>query len=657
MTEPLRPDPGTVPDGPGVYRFLGPQGQVLYVGKAKNLRNRLNSYFSGGLHPRTHAMVAAAHSVDWTLVATEVEALQLEYSWIKEFEPRFNVKYTDDKSYPFLAVTVGEDYPRIMVMRGAKRKGVRYFGPYSHAWAIRETVDQLLRVFPARTCSKGVFRRAEMSGRPCLLGYIGKCSAPCVGRVSMAEHREIVDGFCSFVAGDTQPHIRRVEREMKQAAAAEDFETAARLRDDLFALQRALERNAVVLPDRTNADVLALAADDLQGAVQVFHVRGGRITGQRGFMVERTLDLDDAELMEQALLRFFGDTDPEAIPREVLVSESLPGTELSDWLSRRTGRRVSVRRPERGDKRALIETVRRNAEQSLVLNKRRRVGDLTARARAMEDLQQALGMDSAPLRIEGYDISTMQGQDTVGSMVVFEDGLPRTSGYRRFTVSAANAHSDVDAVHEVVSRRFKRYLTERLESSEVEMAGATDTGSPVKRKGFSYPPQLLVVDGARVQAQAAQRALAELGIDDVTVCGLAKRLEEIWLPDDDDPIILSRSSEALHLLQHLRDEAHRFAIAGHRKRRSARSTASALDGISGLGPAKRKALLKRFGSVRAVTAADVTELAEVPGIGPTLAAAINEHLNSRRDEAAPAVNLSTGEVVTNDPAARESTAS
>lgn len=652
----LRPEPGSVPDEPGVYRFLDAAGRVLYVGKAKNLRNRLNSYFSSGLHPRTQAMVAAAASVDWTVVANEVEALQLEYSWIKEFEPRFNVKYTDDKSYPFLAVTVAEDYPRIMVMRGAKRRGVRYFGPYSHAWAIRETVDQLLRVFPARTCSKGVFRRAEMSGRPCLLGYIGKCSAPCIGRVTMAEHREIIDGFCSFVAGDTQPHLRRVEQAMAAAAGREDFETAARLRDDLFALRRALERNTVVLPDRTHADVVALAGDELQGAVQIFHVRGGRITGQRGFVVERTMEFSDADLLEQALLRFYGDADPETLPREVLVSEEMPDADLAAWVSRLAGRRVAVRRPERGDKRALLDTVQRNAEQALVRHKRRRSGDLTARAQAMEDLQHALGMAGAPLRIEGYDISTLQGQDTVGSMVVFEDGLPRTSDYRRFTVSPAAAHSDLAAVAEVVTRRFKRYLAERSESSELEMAG-TATASPVRRKGFSYPPQLLVVDGGRAQAQAAQQALAELGIDDVVVCGLAKRLEEIWLPDDPDPVILSRSSEALHLLQNLRDEAHRFAIAGHRKKRAKRSTTSALDGIPGLGPARRKALLKQFGSVRALTAAAPDDLSAVPGIGPTLAATISEHLRSQREDAAPAVNLSTGEVVEpQPPPSAESTA-
>ncbi|MFN8126767.1 MAG: excinuclease ABC subunit UvrC [Candidatus Nanopelagicales bacterium] len=642
----LRPDPGTVPDGPGVYRFLGPDRQVLYVGKAKSLRNRLNSYFSGGLHPRTEAMVEAATSVDWTVVATEVEALQLEYSWIKEYEPRFNVKYTDDKSYPFLAVTVGEDYPRIMVMRGAKRRGVRYFGPYSHAWAIRETVDQLLRVFPARTCSKGVFRRAEMSGRPCLLGYIGKCSAPCVGRVSMAEHRAIIDEFCSFVSGDTQPHLKRVERAMREAADAQDYETAARLRDDLFALQRALERNAVVLPDRTNADVITLAADDLQGAVQVFHVRGGRITGQRGFMVERTLDLSDADLMGQALLRFYGDADPSAIPREVLIDPAPDDREIRRWLAQRAGHTVTVRRPERGDKRALMDTVRRNAEQSLVLHKRRRAGDLTARARAMEELQQALGLDSAPLRIEGYDISHLQGQDTVGSMVVFEDGLPRTGDYRRFNVSPANAGSDTDAMTEIVERRFRRYLAERHEASDVEMAVATDDdGSPVKRRGFAYPPQLLVVDGARPQAEAAARALAGLGIDDIAVCGLAKRLEEIWLPGEPDPVILSRSSEALHLLQHLRDEAHRFAIAGHRSKRGRRTRLSALDGVPGLGPAKRKALVKHFGSVRAMSTATVAEFAEVPGIGPALAQALVEHLAKETGDATPAVNLATGQVL------------
>lgn len=643
----FRPEPGTVPDEPGVYRFLGPEGQVLYVGKARSLRSRLNSYFAdpAGLHPRTATMVASAAGIDWTVVGTEVEALQLEYTWIKEFEPRFNVKYTDDKSYPFLAITIAEEYPRITVMRGAKRKGVRYFGPYSHAWAIRETVDQLLRVFPARTCSNGVFRRAAASGRPCLLGYIGKCSAPCIGRVSAEEHRRIVAGFCSFVAGDAEPLMRDIERRMKQAAAGQDFETAARLRDDLFALRRALERNAVVLSDSTEADLFALASDELQAAVQVFHVRGGRVTGQRGMILDRTLDLDDGELMEQALLRIYGDAEAVSIPREVLVTHLPPAAdEVAGWLRHRRGARTGVKVPVRGDKRTLLDTVLRNAEQTLSLHKRRRVGDLTARARALEELQQALDLPSAPLRVEGYDISTLQGRDTVGSMVVFEDGLPRTSDYRRFTVSAGNAHSDTDAMTEVVGRRFRRYLAERTEATDVELGVDGDAAAP-KRRSFSYPPQLLVVDGARAQARAAQAALDELGIDDIAVCGLAKRLEEIWLPDRDEPVILSRSSEALHLLQHLRDEAHRFAIAGHRRKRASRTRVSALDGVVGLGPAKRKALMKQFGSVKRIRGASAAELAEVAGVGPVLAAAIVAHLASDGEAEASVVNLSTGEIV------------
>ncbi len=648
-----RPERGTIPEAPGVYRFLGPEGQVLYVGKARSLRSRLGSYFNSGagLHPRTARMIASATGVDWTVVGTEVEALQLEYAWIKEFEPRFNVKYTDDKSYPFLAITVAEEYPRITVMRGAKRKGVRYFGPYSHAWAIRETVDQLLRVFPARTCSNGVFRRAAASGRPCLLGYIGKCSAPCVGRVSAQEHRGIIEGFCSFVAGDAEPLMRDIDDRMSRAAADQDFETAARLRDDLFALRRALERNAVVLPDRTRADLLALMGDDLQAAVQVFHVRGGRVTGRRGVILDRTLDQDDGELMEQALLRLYGDADAMNVPPEILVSHLPPAAEeIARWLQQRRGASVRIRKPQRGDKRTLLETVASNAQQSLALHKRRRVGDLTARARALEDLQQALELPSAPLRMEGYDISTLQGQDTVGSMVVFEDGLPRTSDYRRFTISKANAHSDTDAVAEIVGRRFRRYLAERSEATDVEL-NLTDDGSaaPTKRRGFAYPPQLLVIDGAQAQARAAQKALAELGIDDVAVCGLAKRLEEIWLPDRADPVVLSRSSEALHLLQHLRDEAHRFAIAGHRRKRSARTRTSALDGVPGLGPARRKALMATFGSVKRLRAASAEDLARVDGIGPALAAAIVAHLGSDSGSGAPVVNLSTGEIVESEP--------
>ncbi|MDZ7577595.1 MAG: excinuclease ABC subunit UvrC [Candidatus Nanopelagicales bacterium] len=642
----LRPEPGSVPDSPGVYRFTDSDGRILYVGKAKSLRGRLNSYFADPdrMHPRTRAMLSAASGLEWVVVGSEAEALQLEYSWIKAFEPRFNVKYTDDKSYPYLAVTVGEEYPRIMVMRGAKRKGVRYFGPYAYAWAIRETVDQLLRVFPARTCGKGVFRGAAAAGRPCLLGDIGKCSAPCVGRVSAEDHRAIVDDFCSFMAGDSDKYVRGVERRMKAASRRQDYETAARMRDDLAALRKALERNAVVLPDRTDADVVALVGDALEAAVQTFFVRKGRVTGQRGMIFERGIAMDSPELLEQALVRVYSESDPRDIPRELLVSEVPSNLEaLRSWLSERRGGRVSIRRPVRGDKRALIETVTRNAEQSLTLHKRRRIGDLTTRARALEDLQMALGMSSAPLRIEGYDISTLQGQDTVGSMVVFEDGLPKKADYRRFVVSGANAHSDVDALAEVLTRRFARYqeASGRVESDPVEGKAPED---PKRRRGFSYPPQLVMVDGGSPQANSAREALDRLGIGDVAVCGLAKRLEEIWLPGNPSPLILPRSSDALHLLQQLRDEAHRFAVAGHRRRRAKRATASELDDVPGLGPARRKALLARFRSVRAIRGADLDQLTEVPGIGPVMAATIKSQLSG----SPVVVSLSTGQIVEGD---------
>jgi excinuclease ABC subunit C len=658
----LRPERGSIPKEPGVYRFFDRDGRVLYVGKAKNLRSRLSSYFADPfeMHPRTRAMVRAASRVDWVVVANEVEALQLEYSWIKSYEPRFNVKYTDDKSYPYLAVTVSEEFPRITVMRGDKRKGVRYFGPYSHAWAIRETLDQLLRVFPARTCSKGVFKRAQASGRPCLLGYIGKCSAPCVDRVSAEEHREIIDNFCSFVSGDVSQHLRRLERAMRAAAVAEDFETAARLRDNLEALRKAMERNAVVFNDQTDADVVAVFEDELQAAVQVFHVREGRVSGQRGFMVERTDPVESGGLVEQVLLRMYGDVEEGGLPREVLVSrEPKNKSDLSAWLSAKRGSRVSIRSPKRGDKRALMETVLRNAEQSLALHKRKQIGDITVRAQAMEDLQEALDLDSAPLRIEGYDISTLQGQDTVGSMVVFEDGLPRTSDYRRFTVSSDNAASDLASLDEVITRRFKRYLHERTEihdreesSEPVQAPGralsvAQETPS-VKRRSFAYPPQLVLVDGGPAQAAAAKRALQALGLEEVAVCGLAKRLEEIWLPDEAEPVILSRSSAALHLLQQLRDEAHRFAITGHRKRRAVRAKGSELDAIPGLGPARRKALLTAFRSLKAIKAADTTELEQVAGVGPALAAAIHAHFAGNQTPERPVINLTTGEIVESD---------
>jgi len=629
VTDPAsyRPKPGEIPDSPGVYRFSDPSGRVIYVGKAKSLRQRLASYFADltTLHPRTATMVTTASRVEWTVVSTEVEALSLEYSWIKEFDPRFNVKYRDDKSYPYLAVTMGEDFPRVQVMRGAKRPGTRYFGPYSHAWAIRETVDLLLRVFPIRSCSAGVFKRAAASDRPCLLGYIDKCSAPCVGRITPEAHRLLAEDFCAFMAGDTGTFVKRVEREMRQAASELDFERAARLRDDLGALQRVVEKNAVVLSDATDTDVFALALDELEVSVQVFHVRGGRIRGQRGWVSERVEDLDEAELVERLLLQVYGDGGAD-VPREVLVPH-LPGdhAELSDWLAQRRGARVQLRVPVRGDKRALADTVRTNAEGALALHKVRRAGDLTSRSRALEDLQRELELPSSPLRIECIDISTTQGTHQVGSLVVFEDGLPRKSDYRHFVVrgeSGEGARDDTAAMYEVVSRRFSRMRQERETTATPGID--PETGRPQR---FAYAPNLLVVDGGPPQVAAAARALADLGVEDIALVGLAKRLEEVWLPGEEFPVVLPRTSEGLYLLQRVRDEAHRFAISHHRKRRGKAMTRSALDDVPGLGPARQKALLAHFRSLKGLRAANVEEIAEVPGIGPRLALTVHDALH------------------------------
>jgi excinuclease ABC subunit C len=643
-----RPAPGTIPVEPGVYRFRDAAGRVIYVGKAKSLRSRLNSYFSdiSALHVRTRQMVTTAASVEWTIVTTEVEALQLEYNWIKEFDPRFNVRYRDDKSYPSLAVTLNEEYPRLQVMRGPKKPGVRYFGPYAHAWAIRETLDLLLRVFPARTCSTGVFKRAGQIGRPCLLGYIGKCSAPCVGRVSAAEHRVIVEDFCDFLAGKTDTMIRRLERQMAEASGNLEFERAARLRDDLGALRRSMEKQAVVLTDGADADVVAFATDELSAAVQVFHVRGGRVRGQRGWVVDSTAGLNDessvGELVEQFALQFYGQEDA-VVPREVLVPE-LPEDHqaLTELLSERRGSRVSLRVPQRGDKRALMQTVERNAEQAFMQYKLRRASDLTARSQALAELQESLGMPDAPLRIECFDISHVQGTNVVASMVVFEDGLARKSEYRRFTMQSSGG--DTDWIAEVIRRRFARQLQEQA----AELAAAPDwqSGAEAKpAKRFAYPPNLVVVDGGAPQVAAAQNVLAELGITDVTLVGLAKRLEEVWVPDEDYPLILPRASEALYLLQRVRDEAHRFAITFHRQKRSKSMTESELIGIAGLGPARRKALLARFGSLRNLRAASVEEIAKVPGFGPELAQRVAEALVANATDREPAVNMATGEVV------------
>ncbi|WP_086827896.1 excinuclease ABC subunit UvrC [Streptomyces sp. NRRL B-24572] len=654
-----RPKPGQIPDSPGVYKFRDEHRRVIYVGKAKSLRQRLANYFQPltSLHPRTATMVTTAASVEWTVVSTEVEALQLEYSWIKEFDPRFNVKYRDDKSYPYLAVTMNEEFPRVQVMRGHKKKGVRYFGPYTHAWAIRETVDLMLRVFPVRTCSAGVFRNAASAGRPCLLGYIGKCSAPCVGRVTPEEHRELAEDFSDFMAGRTGTYIRRLEKQMMIAAEDMEYEKAARLRDDIEALRKAMEKSAVVLADATDADLIALAEDELEAAVQIFHVRGGRVRGQRGWVTDKVEAVDTAGLVEHALRQLYGEESGEAVPKEVLVPALPEDAEaVTAWLSGRRGSLVSLRIPQRGDKKDLMETVARNAQQALVLHKTKRASDLTTRSRALEEIAEALDLDSAPLRIECFDISHLQGEDVVASMVVFEDGLPRKSEYRRFQIKGFEGQDDVRSMHEVISRRFKRYLAERDRTGEwdalaegeaggeVPADGAQDDGRP---KRFAYPPQLVVVDGGQPQVAAARRALDELGIDDVAVCGLAKRLEEVWLPGDDDPVVLPRSSEGLYLLQRVRDTAHDFAIRYQRSKRTKRLRTSPLDAVPGLGESRKQALIKHFGSVKRLKQATIEQICEVPGFGRKTAEAVAVAL-AQAAPAAPAVNTATGEIMEDD---------
>ena len=656
-----RPKTGEIPTDPGVYRFRDPHGRVIYVGKAKSLRQRLNSYFANPatLLPKTYAMVHAAASVEWTVVGSELEALQLEYTWIKEFAPRYNLAFRDDKSYPYLAVTMGEKYPRVQVLRGERRKGTRYFGPYT-AGAIRETMDTLLRVFPVRSCSAGVLRRAEQSGRPCLLGYIDKCSAPCVGRVTPEEHRRLAEDFCAFMGGEAKRFIGGLEKRMAAAVAELDYETAAKLRDDIIAMRKVFERNAVVLPEDTDADVFAVEEDELEAAVQVFHVRGGRVRGQRGWVVEKVEDTTPAGLVTHLLAQVYGEqseTDGR-LPREVLVPV-LPedADELSAWLSALRGTRVTLRVPQRGDKAALLTTVHENAVQALRLHKSRRAGDITTRSLALQELQEALELPEAPLRIECFDISHVQGTNVVGSMVVVEDGLAKKSEYRRFAVTGDAARDDTAAMHDVLTRRFRGYLADR----ELPLAERD------QKARFAYPPNLVVVDGGQPQVAAAVRAHPQHGIgEEVRVVGLAKRLEEVWLPEGDFPVILPRASQGLYLLQRIRDEAHRFAIAFHRQKRGKSMTASLLDEVPGLGPARKKALLAHFGSLKKLKAASVAELAEAPGVGPALAGAVHARFHGLTaaddgglpglpdsadpaarpaEETVPAINYSTGEIL------------
>jgi excinuclease ABC subunit C len=646
---------GAIPTGPGVYRFSDAHGTVIYVGKAKSLRSRLNSYFAdpAGLHHRTRTMVFTAAKVDWTVVQNELEALQLEYTWIKKYDPHFNVKYRDDKTYPWLCISWSEEFPRVFVGRGSKRRGWRYYGPYGQAWAIRDTVDTLLNVFPMRSCSSGTFRSAAASGRPCLLGYINKCSAPCVGRITPEAHRAIVDDFSAFMGGQTRAMERRLESQMAVASQNLEYEHAAVVRDQLGALRKALERNAIVLDDGTDADVVALTVDQLEVAVQVFHVRNGRVQGERGWVADRADDGDEAELVEAFLLQLYADlvtvdmTPQErrrAVPPLILVPALPADADLMEQLfATERGAKVRIQVPQRGDKRVLLDTVTKNAAESLVRHKTRRASDLTTRNIALEEIQQALGLPTAPLRIECFDISHLQGTETVASMVVFEDGLSRRSEYRRFVVRTVESN-DVGAMTEVLTRRFRRLLEEReLLSADGDVTGALVDATTRAPRGFAYAPGLLVVDGGAPQVAAAQAVLANLGIVDVAVCGLAKRLEEVWVPGEEFPVILPRTSEGLYLLQRVRDEAHRFAITHHRGRRSASMVESLLDDVPGLGDVRRKALLRRFGSLKKLRAATAVDIAETPGFGPRLADAVVAVVASQR--VPESVNLTTGEIL------------
>lgn len=644
-----RPASGEIPTQPGVYRFRDEFGRVIYVGKAKNLRNRLNSYFQRPqqLPPKTYAMVHTGASVEWTVVGSEMESLQLEYTWIKQYTPRFNIMYRDDKSYPYLAVSMGDRFPRAQVMRGAKKKGTRYFGPFSQAWAIRETLDSLLRVFPVRTCTRAVFKRAELADRPCLLGYIDKCSAPCVGRISEEDHKDLADQLCKFMAGDSEKYIKKLATDMQKSAENMEFEHAAKLRDDIEALRKAFERNAVVLSDSVDADLFAFHEDELEAAAQVFHVRGGRIRGQRGWIVERVEDLSAPEMVEQLLQQVYGESavtmasapdDAELnlneIPRNVLVPVMPENAEqLQEWLSGLRGSKVTISVPQRGERVQLMGTVADNAKQALTLHKSRRAGDLTTRSASLQELQEALDLPDPLMRIECYDISHVQATNVVASMVVFEDGLPRKSDYRKFSIRGDAARDDTASMYDVISRRFKRHLADQeARQHSPQASGEVDSGTEKEPAKFAYPPNLVVVDGGPPQVAAAQQALDDLGITDVYVVGLAKRLEEIWVPEDEFPVILPRSSHGLFLLQRLRDEAHRFAITFHRTKRGKAMLVSALDGVEGLGKAKREALIAEFGSLKAIREATAEDLTRAKGIGPQLAEKIRAHLSTDSEE-------------------------
>jgi excinuclease ABC subunit C len=607
-----RPPSGSVPAAPGVYLFRDASGRVIYVGKAKVLRSRLGSYFGADLHPRTRAMVEAAADVEWIVTESEVEALHLELNLIKQHRPRYNVRYRDDKSYPYLAITLDEEYPRARVMRGAKRKGVRYWGPFAHAYAIRDTLDLLLRTFPMRTCSQGVFDRCRRRGRPCLLFHIERCAGPCVGAVDAAEHRRITEEMCDFLDGNTKPVIDRLERAMREAADRQEYEVAAKMRDQLEQVRKAIERQQMVSSERDEMDAIGITEDVLEAALQVFFVRRGRVTGRKGFVVDNIEDLSTPELLARFLERLYAESE---VPKRVLVPTEPSDKDLLErWLSEKRQGRVEIRVPRRGEKRALLETVTENAREAFTHHRLKRASDFNARSRQLRELQAVIGMREAPLRIECFDISNTGPTEAVGSMVVFEDGLPKRSDYRRFGIKWTSGPDDVAMMGEVIRRRFARLA----QNGDV---------APEWGRRFAYRPNLVVIDGGKGQLNRAAEVLSDLGVEGVTVVSLAKRMEEVFVPGAAESIEIPRSSEALYLLQQVRDEAHRFAVSYHRLRRARRMTQSALDGIPGLGDVRRKKLLRHFGSLKRIRLASVEELRAVPGIPQSVADAVHEALS------------------------------
>ena len=642
MAEPSSYRPKEIPEEPGVYRFYNGNDKVIYVGKAKNLKNRLTTYFGSNLAQKTYRMVHEAVRVDWTIVATELEALALEFSWIKQYQPTYNVQFKDDKSYPYLAISMGDEFPRIFITRKEKRPGLKYFGPYTNAWALRNTYEVLLKVFPVRSCSTGNFQRAQRTKRQCLLGDIGKCAAPCVGWVTPEEHKEIAIKLDAFMEKGMENLLPTLRSEMAAASEKEEFERAARLRDQIESFEKAQRSTQGNLSDDLDGDFISLHEEGLHAAGSIFIVRRGSIKGSRSWIVDQERALEGDDQIGSLFFSIYSQSAPTDIPSEIyLNAEPSDRTALEEWLTSLRGARVSIKVPQRGEKVELLQTVERNAHYALVQYLSKRATDAAVSGKALLELEEELQLSRTPLRIECYDISNISGTSVVASMVVFEDGLAKKSEYRRFIIDTDTAQDDTRAMHQVITRRMKRLLADRT----VNQSEVAETGGKLSK--FAYPPQLIVVDGGAPQVAAAQRALDELGITDVALCGLAKRLEEVWMPGDKDPLILPRTSEGMYLLQRIRDEAHRFAITFHRSRRSKVMLESLLDEIPQLGETRRAALLDRFGSVTAMRRATAEELASTPGIGATIAAIIFNHLQSLSQsvDGVAGVDMATGEIL------------